>query len=155
MNIDARLKALGIELAQAPKPAANYLLAKQMGGLCFLAGAISLHGDVVITGRMGENRSVEEGYSAARASGLRALAMLASELGSLERVASVVSVTGFVNATPEFDKLAGVMDGFSDLMVDVFGEAGKHVRTAVGASSLPRNALIEVQMVVATNPAGS
>ena len=114
----------------------------------YLAGAISTNASGVMTGTVGLDRSVADGYSAARACALTQLAVLKRELGSLEAVAEVVSVNGYVNSVAGFEESPAVVNGASDLLVQVFGEAGKHVRAALGVSALPRNAIVEVQMTV-------
>ena len=114
----------------------------------YLAGAISTNASGVMTGTVGLDRSVADGYSAARACALTQLAVLKRELGSLEAVAEVVSVNGYVNSVAGFEESPAVINGASDLLVQVFGESGKHVRAAVGVSALPRNAIVEVQMTV-------
>ncbi len=139
----------GMRLPEAPAAGGNYVSAKTVGGLVYLAGVISADEAGVITGTAGEDRSVEEAYAAARACALMQLAVLRRHLGTLDRVKEVVSVNGYVNAVPEFTQMPHAINGASDLLVEVFGEAGRHVRAAIGVSSLPRNALVELQMVVA------
>ena len=129
-------------------PGGNYVSAKQVGEVVYLAGAISSGTGGVITGMAGAGSSVEQGYAAARACALTQLAVLKRELGSLDRVVEVISVNGYVNAAPGFADSPAVINGASDLLVEVFGEAGRHVRAAVGVSALPRNALVEIQMTV-------
>jgi enamine deaminase RidA (YjgF/YER057c/UK114 family) len=146
------LSKIGVELPQLPMPGGNYLLAKQVGEVIYLAGAISSGPGGVIAGTAGAGSSVEQGYAAARACALTQLAVLKRELGSLDRVAEVISVNGYVNAAPGFADSPAVINGASDLLVDVFGEAGRHVRAAVGVSALPRNALVEIQMTVRVKP---
>jgi len=123
-----------------------------VGEVIYLAGAISSGPGGVIAGTAGAGSSVEQGYAAARACALTQLAVLKRELGSLDRVAEVISVNGYVNAAPGFADSPAVINGASDLLVDVFGEAGRHVRAAVGVSALPRNALVEIQMTVRVKP---
>jgi enamine deaminase RidA (YjgF/YER057c/UK114 family) len=131
-----------------PAPGGNYVSAKRAGNVIYLAGAISVGPDGVISGTMGASSTVEDGYAAARACALTQLAVLRRELGSLDKVAEVLSVNGYVNAAPGFGDSPAVMNGASDLLVEVFGEAGQHVRAAVGVSALPRNVLVEIQMIV-------
>jgi len=143
------LRARGITLPAPNRPIANYVTAVRSGDLLFLSG----HGycgspSPVDTGKVGRDLSVEQGYQAARHVGLCMLATLQDQLGDLSRVKRVVRVSGMVNATDDFTKHPEVMNGFSDLMVEVFGEAGKHVRAAVGMCSLPRNMAVEVEMLV-------
>ena len=147
-TLEANLTALGLALPPAPAPAGSYVSSKQVGDLVYLSGVISADMNGVITGTAGIDRTAEEGYAAARACALTLLAVLKRDLGSLERVAEVVAVTGYVNAAPGFADSPGVINGASDLLVQVFGEAGRHVRVALGVSAVPRNALVEVQMTV-------
>ena len=149
MSIDARLESLGIVLPAAPQAGGNYLTARRAGSLWFLSGVVSSDHGTVLTGVVGAERTVEEGYAAARACGLLHLAVLRDALGSLDHVEGIVSVSGFVQAAAHFTAMPAVLNGYSDLMVEVFGEAGRHVRTAVGVSSLPRAAMVEVQAVAA------
>lgn len=145
---EANLASLGIALPPAPTPAGSYVSAKQVGDLVYLSGVISSDASGVITGTAGVDRTIEEGYAAARACALTLLAVLKRHLGSLDRVAEVVTVNGYVNAAPGFADSPGVVNGASDLLAQVFGEAGRHVRAALGVSAVPRNALVEVQMTV-------
>jgi enamine deaminase RidA (YjgF/YER057c/UK114 family) len=149
MSAEKRLLELGIVLPQPPKPGGNYQSAKTVGNLVYLAGAISTDGGTVITGTAGADRSVAEGYAAARACALTQLSVLQHALGSLDKVEQVVSVNGYVNAVAGFPDSPAVINGASDLLLEVFGEPGRHVRAAVGVSALPRNALVELQMIVA------
>lgn len=142
------LSDLGLALPQPPSPGGNYVSAKRAGDVLYLSGVISAGPEGIITGLAGRDRTVEEGYAAARACALTQLAVLKRELGSLDRVAEVLTVNGYVNAAPGFGDSPAVINGASDLLVRVFGEAGRHVRAALGVSALPRNALVEVQMSV-------
>jgi enamine deaminase RidA (YjgF/YER057c/UK114 family) len=148
LTAEESLASLGVVLPELPAPGGNYLPAKQVGEMLFLAGVISTRPDGVITGTVSADRSIEDGYAAARACALTQLAVLKRELGSLDRVAEVVSVNGYVNAIAGFADSPAVINGASDLLVAVFGEAGRHVRAAVGVNALPKNALVEVQMAV-------
>lgn len=148
MTPEERLLHLRIVLPPPPSAGGNYVSAKTVGSLVYLAGAISADSDGVITGTAGADRSVEEAYAAARACTLTQLAVLRAHLGSLDRVRQIVSVNGYVNAVPGFPSSPQCINGASDLLVEVFEEAGRHVRAAVGVSALPRNALIELQMLV-------
>ncbi len=145
---EQKLSALGLALPQLPAPGGNYVSAKQVGYMLYLAGVISTGPDGVIGGIAGADRSIEDGYAAARACALTQLAVLKRELGSLDAIAEVVTVNGYVNAVAGFPDSPAVINGASDLLVQVFGDAGRHVRAAVGVSALPRNALVEVQMSV-------
>ena len=145
---EQKLISLGLTLPALPSPGGNYVSAKRHGDVVYLAGAVSIGPDGVITGTAGAGRSIEEGYAAARACALVQLAVLKRELVSLDRVAEILSVNGYVNAAPGFADSPAVINGASDLLVEIFGEAGRHVRAAVGVSALPRNALVEIQMTV-------
>jgi enamine deaminase RidA (YjgF/YER057c/UK114 family) len=146
---EAKLKALGIELPEAATPVANYVNAVRTGNLLFLAGkGPSLPGGGYITGKVNAGLTVEQGYEAARLTGINQLAVLKAELGDLKKVKRIVKVLGMVNCTPDFANQPEVINGFSDLMVEVFGERGKHARSAVGMGSLPRNIAVEVEMIV-------
>jgi enamine deaminase RidA (YjgF/YER057c/UK114 family) len=138
---EEKLAELGLALPQLPAPGGNYVAAKRVGAVVYLSGVISTGAEGVITGTAG-------GYAAARACALTQLAVLKREIGSLDSIAEVLTVNGYVNAAPGFADSPAVINGASDLLVRVFGEAGRHVRAAVGVSALPRNALVEVQMTV-------
>lgn len=140
---------MGLSLPQPPPLGGNYVPAKQVGGVLYLSGVISLGPEGgVIAGLAGADRIIEDGYAAAQACALTQLAILKRELGSLDRVAEVLTLNGYVNAAPGFGDSPAVINGASDLLVRVFGESGRHVRAAIGVSALPRNALVEVQMSV-------
>ena len=144
----ARLTKLGYSLPAPPKAGGNYVPAKTVGRLVYLAGVVSIIDGAFVTGTVGAGRTIEEGYAAARACALTQLAVLKQHLGSLESVKQIVSVNGYVNAVPGFEDSPKVINGASDLLVEIFGDAGRHVRAAIGVSALPRNALVEVQMTV-------
>lgn len=152
-SAEEKLAALGLLLPQLPAPGGNYVSAKRVGDMLYLAGAISANASGVITGTAGADRTIDDGYAAAQACALTQLAVVKRELGSLNAVAEIVGVNGYVNAVAGFPDSPAVINGASDLLVKVFGEAGKHVRAAVGVSALPRNALVEVQMTVRVNEA--
>lgn len=146
---EAKLKTLGIELPQAASPVANYVNAVRTGNLVFLAGKGPNKADgEYITGKVGQDLTVEQGYDAARLTAITQLAVLKAELGNLNKVKRIVKVTGMVNCTSDFTDQPEVINGFSDLMVEVFGEKGKHARAAVGMGSLPRNIAVEIEAVV-------
>jgi len=142
------LTQAGHTLPNLPEPGGNYLSAKTIGKVVYLAGVISINESGIITGRAGENASVEDGYTAAQRCALTQLAVLRRHLGSLDLIRSIISVNGYVSAVPGFADSPSIINGASDLLVAVFGEAGRHVRAAIGVSSLPRNALVEIQMAV-------
>jgi len=147
-KIAAKLKELGITLPAAPQSGGNYLPARTVGPMVYLAGVISIHNGEIITGTVGAGRSIEEGYAAARDCAISQLAVLAGHLGSLDAVKNIVTVNGYVNAVAGFEDSPKVINGASDLFVELFGDAGRHVRAAIGVSALPRNALVELQMTV-------
>jgi enamine deaminase RidA (YjgF/YER057c/UK114 family) len=147
-RIEARLGVLGIELPAAPMPAANYVPYVKSDRLLFVSGQISQGPDGLMKGRLGETMSVAEGVAAARACGLALLAQARAACdGNLDRVTRVVKLVGFVNSTADFTDQPEVINGCSDLMVDVFGESGRHARAAVSAVSLPRGVAVEIEAV--------
>ena len=152
MTIEERLASLGIVLPDAPQASGNYVAARRVGHLCFLSGVVSAHHGSVVTGMVGDDRTAQEGYAAARTCGMLHLAVLRSVVGSLDAVEGIASVQGYVHAVPGHAELTTVMNGYSDLMVEVFGEPGRHVRATVGVSSLPRGAMVEVQAVAVLKP---
>lgn len=145
-SIDSRLQELGIVLPSPPAPGGNYVSAKTVGSVVYLSGVISTSSDGVITGTVGLDRTIDEGYAAARACALMQLAVLKRHLGSLDAVKSVATVNGYVNAVAGFADSPKVINGASDVLVEVLGDAGRHVRAAIGVSALPRNALVELQL---------
>jgi enamine deaminase RidA (YjgF/YER057c/UK114 family) len=139
-----RLLQLGIELPRLSDPAGNYVHAVRAGSLLFLAGK----GIGDVTGKVGLDLTVADAYACARSTGLLLLAAAAAELGSLDRIARVVKVNGYVNATPDFVDHPRVIDGCSDLFVEVFGDAGRHARTSLGVGSTPSQIPIEIEVVL-------
>ncbi len=149
MSVEDKLKQLGIDLGSPAPAVGSYVAAVTTGNLVYLSGALPLRADGSrVDGKLGEDVSVEEGYEAARLATIGLLSRLKAEAESLERVRRVVKVTGFVNATPDFVQHPQVINGASDLLFEVFGEAGRHARAAVGCGSLPLGAAVEVEMVV-------
>lgn len=147
MSIDARLAELGLSLPDAPAPAANYVPFVRSGSLVFVSGQISQDEDGLIRGRVGEDMDVAAGAAAARRCGLSLLAQVRAAAGSLDRVRRVVKLTGFVNSGAGFTDQPEVINGCSDLMVEVFGEAGRHARAAVSAPALPRGVAVEIEAI--------
>lgn len=148
-NPEAKLQELGIELKMPGTPVANYVHVVRTGNLLFLAGKGPKKGDGKnIIGKLGADLTIEEGYEAARVAGINQIAVLKAELGNLNKVKRIVKVKGMVNATLDFTDQSKVINGYSDLMVAVFGEKGKHARAAVGMGSLPGNMAVEVEMIV-------
>ena len=145
---EEKLAALGLSLPALPAPGGNYVSAKRVGAVVYLSGVISTGPGGIITGTAGIDRTIEDGYAAAAACALTQLAVLKRELGSLDSIIEFISVNGYVNAAPGFADSPAIINGASDLLVRVFGDAGRHVRAAVGVSALPRNALVELQMTV-------
>jgi enamine deaminase RidA (YjgF/YER057c/UK114 family) len=146
-DIHTRLRELGIDLPPTPKPIASYVPAKRAGNLITTAGQVSSLGDEVWTGKLGDDRSVDDAKRATRAAAINCLSALLSVTDSLNDVKQIVSVHGLVNSTPDSTDQAAAMNGASDFLVEVFGEAGVHARTAVGVS-LPMNFTASVYMVV-------
>ncbi|MCF6224051.1 MAG: RidA family protein [Flavobacteriaceae bacterium] len=148
-NVEEKIKTLKITLSKPAKPVANYLNAVRTGDLVFLSGKGPRDKNgMLITGKLGKDVSVEEGYKAARMVGIAQLSALKNEIGDLNKVVRIVKVLGMVNADASFTNHPEVINGFSDLMVEVFGERGKHARAAVGMGSLPRNIVCEIEMIV-------
>ncbi|HET6468378.1 MAG TPA: RidA family protein [Geminicoccaceae bacterium] len=149
MSIEARLKELGIELPPATGPMANYVNAVRTGNLLFLAGKGPIYADgSMARGKVGADVTVEEAYGHARQTGINLIAAMRAELGSLDAVRRIVKVLGMVNAVPEFADQPKVINGCSDLFVEVFGEKGRHARSAVGMGSLPNNITVEIEAIV-------
>ena len=150
MSAEAKLKELGIELPPAPRPIGNYVAGVRAGKLLFMSGIGPRRSDgSSITGKLGADLSTDEGYAAARAVGLNMLANIRSVIGSLNRVERVVKVLGMVNSAPDFDQMPKVINGFSDLFVEVFGaQQGRGARSAVGMAALPNQIAVEVEMVL-------
>ena len=149
MKTERRLKELGIELAPATSPMANYVNAVRTGNLLYLAGkGPGLPGQPLPTGKIGRDLTIEQAYQHARETGLNLIAVMKAELGDLDRVKRIVKVLGMVNALPEFGRQPEVINGCSDLFVEVFGERGRHARSAVGMGSLPRGIPVEIEVIV-------
>ena len=157
MGAEARLKQLGIELPAPPAPVANYVRAVRVGNLLFLAGhgPHTRDGKIAYVGKLGRDLSIEEGQQAARLVGLNLLASTREALGSLDRVKRVVKVLGMVNSADGFGDQPKVINGFSDLMVEVFGDAGRHARSAVGMAALPFGISVEIEMILEVADAGA
>lgn len=152
MSIEQRLAELGIDLPQAAAPVAAYVPVVIAGDLAHVSGQLPFVDGQLVTGRLGEDVSLERGAVAARACGLMILAQLKAALGSLDRVERVVKLGAFVNSAADFTDQPKVANGASELMAQVFGEAGKHARSAVGVPVLPLGAAVEVDAVIALKP---
>lgn len=148
MTIETRLKELGIELPEAAAPVASYMPLVVHNGVAHVSGQLPFVDGALITGRLGEDVSLEDGAAAARACGLMILAQLKA-VGLVELVERVVKLGAFVNSTPDFTDQPKVANGASDLMFEVFGDAGRHARAAVGVPALPLGAAVEVDAVIA------
>ncbi|GAB5409783.1 MAG: RidA family protein [Balneolaceae bacterium] len=146
---EQKLKKLGIELPEVAPPVANYVDVVRSGNLLFLAGKGSRNEDGTrITGKVGVDLTIEEGYEAAKSIALQHLAVIKKEIGDLSKVVKIVKVLGMVNTTSEFTQHSQVINGYSDFMVEIFGEKGRHARSAVGMNSLPVNLAVEIEVVV-------
>ena len=146
---EARLAELGIILPAPPQPVANYVNGVRAGNLIFLAGKGPKRADgSELTGKLGADVTIEEGYEGARLTAINQLAVLKTMLGDLKKVKRIVKVLGMVNSDPSFVEQPKVINGFSDLMVEVFGDKGRHARAAVGMASLPRGQAVEIELVV-------
>ena len=149
MDFDKKLKELNIELYAPTKPMANYVKVVRTGNLLFFAGHGPTRADNSnITGKVGKDLTTEQGYEAAKQTGIALLSTLKAEVGDLNKVKRIVKVLGMVNCTENFVDQPKVINGFSDLMVAVFGEKGKHARSAVGMYMLPSNIAVEIEMIV-------
>ena len=158
LDVEARLDELGIALFEPPPPIANYVRAVTTGNLVFIAGhgpqTVDADGNPggYVTGKVGSDLTIEEGYAAARLTAVAMLSSLRAEIGDLNRVRRIVRLFGMVNAGPEFSQQPAVINGASDLLVEIFGERGKHARAAVGMASLPQGISVEIEMVVEIEP---
>jgi enamine deaminase RidA (YjgF/YER057c/UK114 family) len=149
MSAEQKLKQLGIVLPESPKPLANYVRAVRTGNLLFVSGHGPYNdGKVVLVGKLGKELTIEEGYKTARNVGVNCLASIRESLGSLDKVRRVVKLLGMVNCTEDFKDQPKVMNGASDLLVEVFGEAGRHARSAVGMQALPNQIPVEIEMIL-------
>ena len=149
MKVEQRLMELGIELTRPTTPMGSYVNAVRTGNLLYLAGkGPGLPGKPLPVGKLGRDCSSEQGYGFARDTGLSILAVLKEELGDLDRVKRIVKVLGMVNATSEYGSQPDVINGCSDLFVEVFGESGRHARSAIGVGSLPRGIPVEIEVIV-------
>lgn len=152
-RIDARLTELGLTLPAAPSPAANYVGSVEAGPLLFIAGQGPAKGDGFVAGKVGVDLTLDEGREAARLVALALIAHMKAALGDLDRVVRVVKLLGMVNAPPDFPDHPKVIDAASELLIEVFGEAGRHARSAVGLASLPVGIAVEIEAVIEVAPA--
>ena len=152
MTYEEKLTSLGLKLPEAPKPVATYVPAVQTGNLLFLSGVLPMrNGQLAFTGKLGRDLTVPEGIEAAKAAILNALAIAKQELGSLDRITRVVKVVGHVASADGFAEQPQVLNGASDLLVAIFGDAGRHARVATGAAELPRGAAVEIEVILAVS----
>lgn len=152
-STEARLQQLGILLPPPPKPVAAYIPVVQIGTLLFTSGTGPFaEGRPAIVGRVGETLTLEEGYRAARLVMLNLLSIIREHLGSLDRIERVVKVLGFVNSAPDFTQQPAVVNGASELLIEIFGEKGQHARSAIGTSILPFGIPVEIEMIVQVKP---
>ena len=149
MNVEAKLKEMGIVLPAAVKPVANYVPSVRSGNLVFLSGHGPFNPDgTLITGKVGSNLTLDQGYEAARRVAIGLLGSLKAEIGDLDKVKRVVKLLGMVNCASDFTDQPKVINGASDLIVEIFGDKGKHARSAVGMNALPMNIAVEIEMIV-------
>jgi len=149
MGAEKKLKELGISLPQPPKPVANYVPAVRVGNLLFVSGHGPYQdGKTLTSGKLGKQLTIEQGYQAARNVALNCLASIKATIGDLDKVKRVVKLLGMVNCTEDFKDQPKVMNGASDLLVEIFGEAGKHARSAVGMQALPNGIPVEIEMIL-------
>ena len=148
-GIEQKLAALGFKLPSVPQPAANYIGSVRVGKLLFVGGNVGrIDGQLKYAGKVGDTVTLEQAYEMARHCALNHLAIIKAALGSLERVKRIVKVTGYVNAAPGFQDMPKVVNGESDLLVQLWGERGQHARAAVGVASLSREAPVETEVIV-------
>ncbi len=148
MNPLERIQSLGLELPAVPAPVAAYVNCVRTGNLLFLSGGLPIHGEVRIVGKVPNEISAEQAREASRMIVLNRLAVIRQEVGSLDKVTRIVALNGFVNASPDFHGHPQVIDGASELLVEIFGDRGKHARTAIGVASLPLGVAVEINLIV-------
>jgi enamine deaminase RidA (YjgF/YER057c/UK114 family) len=149
MSYEQKLTQLGLLLPAPPKPVANYVPVVRVGDLLFLSGVLpSRDGQLIMTGKLGQNLSIEQGMEAARVAVLNGLSIIRQEAGSLDRVKRIVKMVGHIASAPGFTDQPQVLNGASDLLVSLFGDVGRHARVAVGAAELPRQAPVEIELIV-------
>lgn len=148
-QIDERLKELGIELPEAPKPAAVYIPTQQTGNLVYTSGQdCKADGELLYKGKLGKELTIEQGQKAARQTAINCLSVLKARIGDLDKISKIVKVLSFVNSAPGFVEQPYVVNGASELLEEVFGEKGKHARSAISSNELPFNTTVETEMIV-------
>ena len=154
MKTEEKLKSMGLRLPEPMEPLANYVTAVVDGEILYTSGAGCFEkGKPKYQGKVGAEVSLEEGYDAARITALNLLSTIKAKIGDLDRVQKVIKLLGFVNSAPDFHRQPEVINGASDLLVELFGETGKHARSALGTSNLPMNIPVEIEMIVRIKPA--
>jgi enamine deaminase RidA (YjgF/YER057c/UK114 family) len=149
MSHSSRLAELGLTLPPAKKPAFNYVPVVLQGDIAFVSGQLPwVDGEIKTIGLLGGTVTIDQGKEAARICGLQALAVLQQALGSIDRISRIIKLTGFVQSVPDFHQQPAVIDAASELMVEIFGEDGRHTRSAVGVAALPRNVPVELELIV-------
>lgn len=152
-QVESKLKELDLSLPKPPEPVAAYLPALQVGDLLYLSGTTCYkNGEFLYTGRLGAELTVEQGYAAARQTALNLLSVIKATLGDLDRVEQMVKLNGYVNSAPDFDRQPEVINGASDLLVELYGQRGKHARTSIGVSDLPAHIPVEIELIVQVRP---
>lgn len=148
-KVEEKILELGLELPKISTPIASYIPAKKVGNLVFTSGQLPMvNGEVTITGFLGKEVSIEDANRAAQVCTLNALAAVKGVIGDLDQIKSIIRVVGYVASTPEFTKQPAVVNGASDLLLQIFGDEGKHARSAIGVSALPLNAPVEIELTV-------
>lgn len=148
-KVEKRIRELGYELPDAPKPVASYVPATRVGNIIYISGqGVTKNGKPLMKGHIGDELTCQEGYKAAEICAINALSVLRDEIGDLDKVKRIIKVLGFVNSAPGFDEQPFVINGFSDFIVKVFGENGKHARSAISSNELPFGTPVEVEMIV-------
>lgn len=148
-KVEERIRELGYELPNAPKPVASYVPITKVGNLVFISGqGATKNGETIMKGHIGAELTIQDGYKAAELCAINAISVLRDEIGDLDKVKKIIKVLGFVNSAPGFDKQPLVINGFSDFVEKIFGENGKHARSAISANELPFGTPVEVEMIV-------
>ncbi len=148
-NIENKIKELGLQLPEPPKPLAAYIPAKQVGNLVFTAGQLPMvNGEIILKGLLGQDVEIDPAYNAAKICTLNALSAIKGVIGDLDKIKQVVRVVGYVASVPTFTQQPAVVNGSSELLLEIFGENGKHARSAVGMAVLPLNAAVEIELTV-------
>lgn len=148
-KVEEKIRELGYELPDAPKPVASYVPATRVGNIIYISGqGVTKNGEPLMTGHIGDELTCQEGYKAAEICAINALSVLRDEIGDLDKVKRVIKVLGFVNSAPGFDEQPFVINGFSDFIEKVFGENGRHARSAISSNELPFGTPVEVEMIV-------